>query len=149
MLDILIANGEIVDGTGAPRHRADVAIADGRIAEVGSLTGAEARQVIDASGCAVTPGFVDMHSHTDFALPLCPTADSLLHQGITTAVIGQCGQQAPFPAGDAVTPFKQPDHGRTAEGMTALQSEVDEVGQASGGSQRMHVGSGCAGFPQR
>lgn len=91
MLDILIANGEVVDGTGAPRRRADVAIAGGRIVEVGSLASAQARQVIDASGCAVTPGFVDMHSHTDFALPLCPTADSLLHQGITTAVTGQCG----------------------------------------------------------
>ena len=47
--------------------------------------------MIDASGCVVTPGFVDMHSHADFTLPIGPTADSLVHQGITTVVIGQCG----------------------------------------------------------
>lgn len=47
--------------------------------------------VIDATGCAISPGFIDMHSHADFSLPLLPTADSLVHQGITTAVVGQCG----------------------------------------------------------
>jgi N-acyl-D-amino-acid deacylase len=55
------------------------------------LPGAQAETVIDASECVVTPGFVDMHSHTAFTLPINPTADRLVHQGITTAVIGQCG----------------------------------------------------------
>ena len=91
MLDILIQNGTVVDGSGAPGHRADVAIDGDRIAEVGVLEGAQAKTVIDASGCVVTPGFVDMHSHTDFTLPVLPTADSLVHQGITTVVAGQCG----------------------------------------------------------
>ena len=91
MLDILVQNGTVVDGSGAPGHRADVAIAGDRIAEVGVLEGAQAETVIDASGHVVTPGFVDMHSHADFTLPVCPTADSLVHQGITTAVVGQCG----------------------------------------------------------
>ena len=91
MLDILAQNGTVVDGSGAPGYRADVAIDGDRIAEVGVLEGAQAATVIDASGCVVTPGFVDMHSHTDFTLPVLPTADSLVHQGITTAVIGQCG----------------------------------------------------------
>ena len=91
MLDILIQNGVVVDGSGAPRYRADVAIEGDRIVEVGRLGGTEARTAIDASGCVVTPGFVDMHSHTDFTLPIGPTADSLVHQGITTAVVGQCG----------------------------------------------------------
>jgi N-acyl-D-amino-acid deacylase len=91
MLDILIQNGLVVDGSGAPRYRADVAIEGDHIVEVGQLEGAEAEEVIDASGCVVTPGFVDMHSHADSTLPICPTADSLVHQGITTAVIGQCG----------------------------------------------------------
>lgn len=91
MLDILIQNGVVVDGSGAPRYRAEVAIEGDRIVEVDRLEGAEAGTVIDASGCVVTPGFVDMHSHTDFTLPICPTADSLVHQGITTAVVGQCG----------------------------------------------------------
>jgi len=91
LLDILIQNGTVVDGSGAPGHRADVAIDGDRIAEVGVLEGAQAKTVIDASGCVVTPGFVDMHSHTDFTLPVLPTADSLVHQGITTVVAGQCG----------------------------------------------------------
>ena len=91
MLNILIRNGQVVDGSGAPRRHADVGIAGDRIVEVGLLNGAEAEAVIDASGCVVTPGFVDMHSHTDFTLPIRPTADSLVHQGITTAVVGQCG----------------------------------------------------------
>lgn len=91
MLDILVQNGAVVDGSGAPGYRAAVAIDGDRIAEVGVLEGAQAATVIDASGHVVTPGFVDMHSHTDFTLPVNPTADSLVHQGITTAVIGQCG----------------------------------------------------------
>ncbi len=91
MLDILIKNGLVADGSGAPRYPADVAIERDRIVEIGHLEGAEAGEVIDASGCAVTPGFVDMHSHADFTLPIGPTADSLVHQGITTVVVGQCG----------------------------------------------------------
>ena len=96
MLDILIKNGQVVDGSGAPRYRADVAIEGEHIVEVGPLPGAEAETVIDASEHVVTPGFVDMHSHADFTLPICPMADSLIHQGITTLVIGQCGS-SPVP----------------------------------------------------
>jgi N-acyl-D-amino-acid deacylase len=91
MLDILIQNGQVVDGSGVPRYRADVAIEGDRIVDVGRLESTGAETVIDASGCAVTPGFVDMHSHADLTLPILPTADSLVHQGITTAVVGQCG----------------------------------------------------------
>jgi N-acyl-D-amino-acid deacylase len=91
MLHTLIKNAQVVDGSGAPRYRADIALEGDHIAGIGQLVGAEAEVVIDASGCVVTPGFVDMHSHTDFTLPICPTADSLVHQGITTAVVGQCG----------------------------------------------------------
>jgi N-acyl-D-amino-acid deacylase len=91
VFDILIQNGQVIDGSGAPGYRADVAVQGNRIAGIGELDSDRAEKVIDAAGCVVTPGLVDMHSHTDFALPLCPTADSLAHQGITTAVIGQCG----------------------------------------------------------
>jgi N-acyl-D-amino-acid deacylase len=68
-----------------------VAIANGRIVEVGPLPSTEASAAIDATGLVVAPGFIDMHSHADFSLPVCPTAESLVHQGITTAVVGQCG----------------------------------------------------------
>lgn len=91
MLDILIKNGEVIDGSGAPRFRADLAVQDGRVCQIGQLEDLAARQVIDAAGCVTSPGFVDMHSHADFTLPILPTADSLVHQGITTAVVGQCG----------------------------------------------------------
>jgi len=91
MVDILIRNGVVVDGSGAARYRADVAIERDGIVDVGPMADANAEVVIDASGCVVAPGFVDMHSHADFSLPMCPTADSLVHQGITTVVVGQCG----------------------------------------------------------
>jgi N-acyl-D-amino-acid deacylase len=91
MFELLIQHGEVVDGSGAPRYRADVAVAGGRIAALGSLPDAEAETTLDATGCVVTPGFVDMHSHADFSLPIRPTADSLVRQGITTVVVGQCG----------------------------------------------------------
>jgi N-acyl-D-amino-acid deacylase len=91
MLDILIQNGEVVDGSGGVRYRADVGVEGGRIAKVGRLEGTPAATVLDAANCLVTPGFVDMHSHADFTLPILPTADSLVHQGITTTVVGQCG----------------------------------------------------------
>jgi N-acyl-D-amino-acid deacylase len=91
MLDILIKGGQVVDGSGALRSRADVAIEKDRIVEIGLLPEAQAATTVDATGCVVTPGFVDMHSHLDFNLILLPTADSLIYQGITTSVVGQCG----------------------------------------------------------
>ena len=113
MLDLLIRNGWVVDGSGSARFRADVGVEGDRIADVGRLEGAEARQTIDAAGHVVTPGFVDMHSHTDMTLPVLPTADSLLYQGITTAVVGQCG----------VTPAPLSDETR-AQVVAMMQSET-------------------------
>jgi N-acyl-D-amino-acid deacylase len=91
MLDILIQNAYVVDGSGTPAYRADVAVERDRIVGIGQIEGAAAQTILDAPGCVVTPGFVDMHSHADCSLPSLPTADSLLHQGITTVVAGQCG----------------------------------------------------------
>lgn len=91
MLDILIRGAEIVDGTNTPRYQGDVAIEGDRIAHVGALAGATARTVIDATARVVAPGFIDMHSHADLSLLVEPEAESLVHQGITTVVTGQCG----------------------------------------------------------
>jgi N-acyl-D-amino-acid deacylase len=91
VFDILFKGGLVVDGSGNPGFRADVAIQGGRVVELGLLPTAKAEEVIDATDLVVAPGFIDMHSHADFSLPLCPTAESLVHQGITTAVVGQCG----------------------------------------------------------
>ncbi len=91
MYDVLIKNALIIDGTGAAAFEADLALKGPKIARVGPLKHAEASLVIDAGGLALAPGFIDMHSHADFSLPTLPTADSLVHQGVTTAVVGQCG----------------------------------------------------------
>ena len=91
MYDILIENASIIDGTASPPFEADLAIEGRNIADVGRLNRTDAALIIDAKGYAVAPGFIDMHSHADFSLPILPTTDSLVHQGITTAVVGQCG----------------------------------------------------------
>ena len=91
MFEILILNGELIDGTGTKRLRADVAIENGRIAAIGNLESAQAGKVIDARGKVVSPGFVDVHSHADMTLPAFPTAENLVFQGITTVIAGQCG----------------------------------------------------------
>jgi len=91
MCDTIIKNALVFDGTASRPFEADLALKGPTISEVGRIDHTRAATVIDAGGCAVAPGFIDMHSHADFSLPVQPTADSLLHQGITSAVVGQCG----------------------------------------------------------
>lgn len=91
MLDILIRDGLVIDGSGARAYSADVGVEDDCITAIGPLEDAQAETILDAAGCVVAPGFVDMHSHADFTLPILPTANSMVHQGITSAVVGQCG----------------------------------------------------------
>ncbi|MEA3406904.1 MAG: D-aminoacylase [Chloroflexota bacterium] len=91
MLDVLIRDGWVIDGTGNPAYPADVAIEGERIAEVGRLEGAEAARVIDAQGKIVSPGFIDAHSHSDWSIHANPLAQSTIRQGVTSEVVGNCG----------------------------------------------------------
>ncbi|MBQ9838114.1 MAG: D-aminoacylase [Oscillospiraceae bacterium] len=96
MFDMIIKNGFIIDGSGEAGFAADIAIKDGKIAAIGSDLG-DARQVIDATGLTVTPGFIDSHSHADSAVISFPQQIEKTEQGITTSIGGQCGT-TPYPA---------------------------------------------------
>ena len=91
MDDIVIRGGQVIDGTGAPARVADVAIRAGRIVAIEADRADSADRVIDAHGCVVAPGFIDIHTHSDFTLPLNPKAEGKIRQGVTTEVVGNCG----------------------------------------------------------
>lgn len=94
MFDLLIKNGRLMDGTGNPWFYGDVAIKNGKIQKIGSIDSSSATEVIDAKGLVVAPGFVEIHSHADFILPLSEhpkILEPLVRQGVTTIVVGNCG----------------------------------------------------------
>ena len=94
--DIVIANGRVVDGTGTPWYAADVGIRDGRIAAIGRLADAPARQRIDAAGNVVAPGFIDMLGQSELTALVDPHLPSKIFQGITTEITGEGGSVAPL-----------------------------------------------------
>ncbi len=91
MLDLVVSGGTVVDGTGALGIRTDIGVTGDRITAIGDLAAAESHSTLDATGMVVAPGFIDIHSHSDFTLLVDPRAQSAIAQGVTTEVIGNCG----------------------------------------------------------
>ena len=111
MFDILLRGGTVIDGTGRAAFAADIAVKDGKIAEVGHLPRADAGSVVDCTGLTVTPGFIDIHRHADGAVFRPDFGEWELRQGLTTIVSGNCGlSAAPFgPANaGAIRSYLQP-----------------------------------------
>lgn len=96
MYDLLIENGKIIDGTGSAAYPVDVAAVNGEIVAIGKLEG-EAAKTVDAQGMVVSPGFIDLHTHTDLSFLLDSTAQSKVRQGVTLELAGNCGGSAGAP----------------------------------------------------
>ena len=92
--DLLIEKGLVIDGAGNPWFKADVGIVGDRVESVGNLRGADAERRIDCRGLVAAPGFIDIHSHSDFPILIDPRAESKVRQGVTVEVIGNCGTSA-------------------------------------------------------
>jgi len=106
LLNVIIKNGRLVDGTGNPWFEADIGIKNGKVLEIGDLGSEDASRVINAKGLVVSPGFIDIHSHSEYSLLANSKAESKIRQGVTTEVNGNCG--------DSPAPI---------EGMTAEAAE--------------------------
>lgn len=89
--DLLISHGQVVDGTGNPWFEADIAIKDGRIAQIGRIEPARAARTIDARGLIIAPGFIDVHTHIEGSINNLPMAENFLRMGVTSIVTGNCG----------------------------------------------------------
>ncbi|MBM3130264.1 MAG: D-aminoacylase [Chloroflexi bacterium] len=92
--DLILRNGTVFDGTGAPGRRADLGIVGDQIAVIDDLTNASAAYALDATDRYIAPGFIDIHTHSDETVFIYPKMDSKIHQGVTTEVTGNCGGSA-------------------------------------------------------
>ena len=91
MVDVIIRNGRVIDGSGAPAETKDILLENNSIADIGDFENITAERIIDAKGMVVCPGIIDMHSHVDATHTFYPETESYIAQGITTVVTGNCG----------------------------------------------------------
>jgi N-acyl-D-aspartate/D-glutamate deacylase len=112
MLDFAITGGTIIDGTGSAPYTADVAVQDGRIVEIGRVTG-EARERIDADGALVCPGWVDIHTHYEGQVTWDDALEPSASKGVTTLVMGNCGV--------GFAPFRPDDHDQLIDLMEGVE----------------------------
>jgi N-acyl-D-amino-acid deacylase len=134
MFDLIIKNGTVVDGTGSPKFKADVAIKGDSVVELGEISGESAREV-DATGKIVTPGFIDLHTHSDNSFLIDPLADSKLTQGVTFELMGNCGMSYCAPLNEnTVDEFKgrtdkyDPDYKPAWTTMDGYLTALEEIG---------------------
>jgi N-acyl-D-amino-acid deacylase len=138
MFDVLFSGGWVVDGTGAPPWRADVAVSGSRIVAVGQVGAAESRQHLDVSGQYVFPGFIDAHVHADVLYKQTYVQEAALRQGVTTLVVGQDGVScAPAPPATAAYASEYfaavngtPDAG-AAPGFATIRDALEDADRAS------------------
>lgn len=132
MYDIIIKNGTVIDGTGKPKFRADVGIFEGVVTHIGDLQNEHAETEIDANGKYVSPGFIDVNNHSDtyWRLFLDPALESLLHQGVTTIVGGNCGSSlAPLTSHEVIKSIqKYSDMKSVSFNWLSMKEFFDEVG---------------------
>src|SRR4051812_27004168 len=89
--DLVLRNGQVIDGTGKPAYCADVGIKDGHIAIIGEIPAGAGTAEIDVAGKAIAPGFIDVHTHVDDDIYKSPAAENFIRDGVTTIVSGNCG----------------------------------------------------------
>ena len=153
LFDTLITGGTLVDGTGRPAFRGDLALSGGKIAALGNLRGAKAARTVDADGFLVTPGFLDIHRHADAALFRPGFGEAELRQGLTTIVNGNCGM-SPFPSAgahaEAIAAYLRPVTGQfprayesLADYAASLPALPLHIGQLVGGGT---LRASAAGF---
>ena len=118
--DLIIKGGTVIDGTGAERYLADVAVDGEHITRIGDLSGVDAGRTIDATGKVVSPGFVDLHTHMDAQIGWDPEMKSSSFHGVTTALIGNCGV--------TFVPVQPANHRLLAEMMESVEDiEADAI----------------------
>lgn len=105
LFDILLLNGKVFDGAGNPWFKADVGIKDGRIRKIGRLSNEKALKKINVRNLVVSPGFIDIHNHSDLSMIADPKMESKVKQGVTTEVNGQCGS-SPAPVNENVLEYR-------------------------------------------
>ncbi|MFC2164844.1 amidohydrolase family protein [Acidobacteriota bacterium] len=148
--DVVIKNGQIIDGNKDQAFQADIGIVSDRIAALGQIDSGKAKVVIDAQGRIVCPGFIDIHSHTDFELLINPKAESKIRQGVTTELSGNCGSST-FPHKKELNKYEQTIKKQMGidfvwtdlKGYHALMAEqgtaVNHATLVGYGTVRMHV----------
>ncbi|HEY8872377.1 MAG TPA: amidohydrolase family protein, partial [Stellaceae bacterium] len=138
MTDYILRGGTVIDGTGALRRRADVAISGDRITAVGEVAKASGAREIDVSGKIIAPGFIDVHTHDDRALFASPEMAAKASQGVTTVITGNCGislaplilDRAPPPPLDLIGEASDYAYPRFADYLAALDKSPPAINAA-------------------